>query len=138
MILAIAAGGSYVDCVSPVTMAAPFQLSNLLAIADGGTTISPTQLTTSTEEQTPLVKSLKTDPDQKIVFKSNPLINLPIYVTVFSRGKRLSLIIKQYHDEDLKKKERLARMVAGEFSMKLVAERRQNLCEEDDARKLKP
>ncbi|RZB85669.1 hypothetical protein D0Y65_025988 [Glycine soja] len=97
-------------------MAAPFQLSSLLAIADGGTTISPTQLMTSTEEQTPLVKSLKTDPDQKIVFKSNPL----------------------YHDEDLKKKERLARMVAGGFSMKLVAERRQNLCEEDDARKLKP
>lgn len=27
---------------------------------------------------------------------------------------------------------------AGGFSMKLVAERRQNLCEEDDARKLKP
>ena len=63
MVLAIDAGGSYVDYVLPVTMTTTFQLSNVLAIADGGTSILPTHHAASMEEQTPLVKSLKIDPD---------------------------------------------------------------------------
>ena len=52
--------------IPPSPVAAPtctLQLSIVLAICNGGTAMSPVLLATAMQEQTPPVKSLKTDPN---------------------------------------------------------------------------
>jgi len=43
-------------------MVAPFELSKLLAIADGGTCIPPMLLAASMQKETPFANTLKRDP----------------------------------------------------------------------------
>jgi len=53
------------SAVSPLVMAAPMharQVSQLLAIGDGGTGISPLLSATPLQKQTPFTNSLKRDP----------------------------------------------------------------------------